>query len=153
MEHLVGLATNRFLWVALSSWLWAQVAKVIIHAIVNKKFDIKRLCGDGGMPSGHSATVCSFATYAAIVYGTASFQFAAAVIFALIVCRDAMGVRRETGKQAMVLNEILKNAKEHKDSSIILKEFVGHTPTQVAIGGILGIVNAFAFAFFTGTLV
>ena len=146
MEHFIDLITNRFLWVALSSWLWAQLAKVIIHSIVNKKLDITRMFGDGGMPSGHSATVCSFATYAAFVYGTGSFQFAASTILALIVCRDAMGVRREAGKQAMVLNELLKSLKERKNNSVILKEFVGHTPTQVAIGALLGIINACAFA-------
>ena len=144
MEHLIGIVTNRFLLITLISWLLAQLSKVVIHAIINRKINFKRMVEDGGMPSAHSATVWSFATYTAIACGTASFQFAASVILALIVCRDAIGVRREAGKQAVVLNNIMKSFKEHKNSSVVLKELVGHTPLQVVIGGILGVISAIA---------
>lgn len=97
------------------------------------------------MPSSHSATVCGLATAAGITYGGGSFEFAISVILAIIVMYDAMGVRRETGIQAKVLNEMLeafstmgkKMSPEEK-----LKEFVGHTPLQVLAGAILGIVIA-----------
>ena len=93
MNWFQELLSNGFLLVALSSWFWAQLIKTVIHAIVTKKIDFTRLVGDGGMPSGHSATVSSLATAAAIVYGPGSFQFAIAFIFAIVVCKDAMGVR------------------------------------------------------------
>ena len=108
MNWFQELLSNGFLLVALSSWFWAQLIKTVIHAIVTKKLDWTRLVGDGGMPSGHSATVSSLATAASLVYGPGSFQFAMAVIFAIVVCKDAMGVRLETGKQAVIINDIVE---------------------------------------------
>ncbi len=147
MSWLYDLIKNPFLITGVSSWLIAQVLKVIIHAIINKKFDISRLFGDGGMPSGHSATVSSLAVICALSYGTGSVQFAITAILAIIVCHDAMGVRREAGKQAVVLNKMIKEfddvltAKELTE--VKLKEFVGHTLTQVLAGVFIGVANAF----------
>ena len=75
---------------------------------LTKSIDFTRLIGDGGMPSGHSATVSSLATAAALVYGLGSFEFAMAFIFAIVVCKDAMGVRLETGRQAVIINDIVE---------------------------------------------
>ena len=139
------LLSNRFLIVGVTSWFWAQVLKTIIHAIVNKKIDLTRLVGDGGMPSGHSATVSSLAVAAALGFGPGSFQFAIAFLFAIVVCKDAMGVRLETGKQAAILNEIVRTFEvlsSEKLPEVKLKEFVGHTPVQVSAGILLGVVNA-----------
>jgi len=108
MEKFFESIYNPFLLVGVSSWLIAQVLKAIIHACIYKKFDWGRLFGDGGMPSGHSATVASLATISAISFGIGSFQFAVTTILAIIVCHDAMGVRRETGKQAVVINDIIE---------------------------------------------
>lgn len=150
MDWFFDLITNHFLLVSLSSWFIAQVLKVIIHAIVCKTWDLERLFGDGGMPSGHSATVSSLAAYAALTCGTGSFQFAVCAIIAIIVCHDAMGVRWETGKQAQVINEMMKSfsiltAKELPE--VKLKEFVGHTPVQVMAGVLIGFANAFFMHF------
>lgn len=146
MNWFQKLLSNGFLLVALSSWFWAQLIKTIIHAIVTKKVDFTRLVGDGGMPSGHSATVSSLAVSAAMVYGLGSFEFAIALIFAIVVCKDAMGVRLETGKQAAIINDIVEAfnvlTSEEKLPDAKLKEFVGHTPLQVIAGILLGIVNA-----------
>ena len=150
MEWLSELLSNRFLLAGVSSWAIAQVLKTLIHAALNKKFEIERLFGDGGMPSGHSATVTSVATMSALVCGLGSFEFAIAAILAIIVCHDAMGVRLETGKQAAVLNELMEllEALSKKDlPEAKLKEFVGHTPLQVAAGILIGISNAL-FMFF-----
>ena len=139
------LVGNPFVVISISSWMVAQVLKVIIHSIIYKKFDFSRLFGDGGMPSGHSATVASLAVVAGLVCGLGSFEFAISAILAIIVCHDAMGVRRETGKQAVVLNEIIEafNILSTNDGSDVkLKEFVGHTPIQVILGVIIGIANA-----------
>ncbi|MBQ9717404.1 MAG: divergent PAP2 family protein [Clostridia bacterium] len=139
------MITNPFLMTGVCSWFSAQVVKTIIHFIINKKFDIHRLFGDGGMPSGHSATVTSLATISALFYGTGSFEFAVTAILAIIVCHDAMGVRLETGKQAEVLNdliEIIDMLTTEKVPEVKLKEFVGHTPIQVVAGTLVGISNA-----------
>ena len=142
---LCELLSNRFLLTGVSSWLWAQIIKTLIHALVTRKLDLTRLVGDGGMPSGHSATVSSLAVAAAYFYGLDSFEFAVAAVLAVIVCKDAMGVRLETGKQAAILNEIVRafdDLSSEKLPEIKLKEFVGHTPIQVLAGILLGIVNA-----------
>ena len=145
MDWLIDLLTNKFLLVALSSWFVAQVLKTVLYALEHKKLDISRLFGDGGMPSGHSATVTSLATFCGLHFGFGSYQFALAGILAIIVCHDATGVRQETGKQAAVLNEIIEAFEllaPDKISEANLKEFVGHTPIQVMAGILLGIANA-----------
>ena len=95
------------------------------------------------MPSGHSATVTAMALTAAYEYGTGSFQFAMLAILAIIVMHDAMGVRQETGKQAVVLNQLMEllNPETFTDEQK-MKEFVGHTPLQVFFGFLLGVVVA-----------
>lgn len=151
MNWFWDLFRNPFLITATSSWAIAQVLKVIINAIVHKKVSIERLFGDGGMPSGHSATVSSLAVFSALTYGTASFEFAVTGILAIIVCHDAMGVRLETGKQALLINEILNTfsiLSEEKLPEVKLKELVGHTPIQVLAGILMGIVNAYVMYYF-----
>lgn len=150
MAWLMDLITNQFLLVSLSSWFLAQVIKTVLYAVEIKKLDITRLFGDGGMPSGHSATVTSLATFCGLQFGFGSFQFAVTAILAIIVCHDAMGVRLETGKQAEVINDILEAFElltPKKISEADLKEFVGHTPIQVMAGILLGIVNALVMHF------
>lgn len=140
------MISNPFLLTAVSSWLIAQVLKTVINAVVQKKFSLERLLGDGGMPSGHSATVTSLAAMSALTYGTGSFQFAVTTVLAIVVCHDAMGVRQETGKQAVMINEIVRSFRilsEENLQEVKLKEFVGHTPVQVIAGVLLGVINAF----------
>ena len=145
MSWLIDLVTNPFLLTSLSGWAVAQILKVIINAIIYKKWDIERLFGDGGMPSGHSATVSSLACITGLVYGTGSCEFAFTLILAIIVCHDAVGVRLETGKQAKILNEMMKALDiifSHEVAEVKLKEMVGHTHAQVIAGVALGILDA-----------
>ena len=145
MIWFADFITNPFLLTSLSGWALAQVLKVIINGVVYKKWDIERLFGDGGMPSGHSATVSSLACITGLVYGTSSFKFAFTFILAIIVCHDAAGVRLETGKQAKILNEIVKGIDiifSHEVAEVKLKEMVGHTHAQVLAGVALGILDA-----------
>ena len=125
--------SNTIFLTAAFGWLVAQVLKTLIH-----------LVGSGGMPSSHSATVCALVTAVCYEYGAGSFEFAISLILAIIVMYDAMGVRRETGIQAQVLNEMLKVFEDMGRSEISahdkLKEFVGHTPLQVLMGALLGIL-------------
>ncbi len=150
MNWFLDLVTNPFLITGVSSWFIAQVLKVIIHAVINKKFEISRLFGDGGMPSGHSATVSSLTVICALYYGTGSVQFAITAILAIIVCHDAMGVRMETGKQSVILNEMIREFElfnSKKLPEVKLKEFVGHTLVQVVAGVLIGFLNAFGMYF------
>lgn len=150
MDWLKELISNPFLIAGISSWLVAQVAKTVIHAVINKKIDLERLVGDGGMPSGHSATVTGMAMMALLLRGPGSFEFAVCAILAVIVCHDAMGVRQETGKQAVLINEIVKAFEVLTTQDlpeVKLKEFVGHTPIQVIAGILIGGINAI-FLFF-----
>ena len=151
MDWILELLTNHFALTALSSWAVAQVVKTILHLIINKKLDVTRLFGDGGMPSGHSATVTALATYAALAKGPGSFEFAVCGILAIIVCHDATGVRLETEKQGRLLQDLVEAFESLHDQDIPevkLKRFVGHTPIQVIAGIILGIANAFVMYHF-----
>jgi acid phosphatase family membrane protein YuiD len=145
MSWLIDLITNPFLLAGISSWFYAQVLKTIIFLIINKKLDATRLVGDGGMPSGHSATVTSVALLIGMANGFGTVEFAISFILATIVCHDATGVRRETEKQAYIINELVKPFEElaaEQLPEVKLKQFVGHTPVQVLAGIMLGIVNA-----------
>ena len=145
MNWLFDLITNPFLLVGISSWFYAQLLKTIFYWIINKKLDWGRMFGDGGMPSGHSATVTSVAVLTGLACGAGSVEFALSFILAIIVCHDATGVRRETEKQAFIITELVKafeELAEDKLPEVKLKKFVGHTPVQVTAGIILGIINA-----------
>lgn len=147
MNYLIGITKNEILLSAVAGWFVAQVLKTIIHILVTKSFDPERLVGTGGMPSSHSATVCGLTTAVGINYGTSGIEFALACTFAIIVMYDALGVRRQTGKQAKILNEmmsIFNNMGTKMSTEDRLKEFVGHTPFQVIVGAIIGFAIAAA---------
>lgn len=151
MDWFFDFISNKFFITAVVSWTVAQVLKVFIYAIINKTWDFSRLFGDGGMPSGHSATVSSLAAISALTYGFGSFEFAISGILAIIVCHDAMGVRLEAGKHAKLLNILVDSFEKFSKNElpeVVLKEFVGHTPLQVISGIILGILCAFGMYFF-----
>lgn len=145
MTFFEELLQNKILISALSGWFFAQILKTLIHLLFTKKFVAERLVGSGGMPSSHSATVCALSTSALMIYGIGSFEFAISFILAVIVMHDAMGVRRETGIQAKVLNELIEvfaDMGSDMPTQDKLKEFVGHTPLQVLVGALLGITIA-----------
>lgn len=128
------------------SWAVAQVLKTLIYSIESGRVDLSRLVGDGGMPSGHSATVASLATSSALKFGLGSEVFAIAAILAIVVMHDAMSVRLESGRQARLLNEVvdLLKSKSFMENAKKLKELLGHTPLQVVFGALLGIVVSLA---------
>ncbi len=133
---------NYLLMLAVVAWSTAQILKTILHLIMTKQFSGERLVGSGGMPSSHSALVCSLFVGTARLEGLSSPLFAIAFVLAAIVMYDAMGVRLETGKQAQVLNKLMKDLKEPHDKELRLKEMVGHTPFQVLSGALLGVLLA-----------
>lgn len=147
-EFFTGILHNPIFVSAACSWLTAQLTKTILYLIINHEFRLERIVGAGGMPSAHSATVCALVVSTGIFYGVRGFEFPMAVFFAFIVMYDAMGVRRETGEQAKVLNEIVSqwfemgNNLQTMDPMEQFKEFVGHTPLQVLVGALIGAVIA-----------
>ena len=122
-------------------WLGIQIFKVIWDLITTKKFNFKRILGAGGMPSSHSAVVTSLATLIGKSEGVTTPIFALAVIFSFIVMYDAAGVRRAAGKQASLLNKIIETpGLTTVQVQEKLVEVLGHTPTQVFVGAVIGIV-------------
>ena len=140
-----ALSWNYVLVTAVISSLLAQFTKVILNLIILGKFIPERLWGAGGMPSAHSATVCALLVATGRYCGTGSKEFALALVLAIIVMYDAMGVRRETGEQAKILNRMLSEWMDRESDAMPflgdkkLKEMVGHTPIQVLTGAIFGI--------------
>ena len=142
---------NQVLVSSVIGWTVAQFLKTLIDLILNRSFNPERIFGSGEMPSSHSATVCALTTASGMRYGVGSFEFAISFVLAMVVMYDAMGVRRETGKQAQLLNTVFFENILNIDGVVLqekLKEYVGHTPLQVAAGAVLGIglalvLNAF----------
>lgn len=146
MNFFGELFSNPLFISAVAGWASAQIIKTVINLILTRSFNPERLIGSGGMPSSHSAFVCALTTSAAIHCGLSSPEFAITFVLSFIVMYDAMGVRRETGKQAELLNEIMdvfKNYEGFPTAEDKLKELVGHTPLQVSAGAVLGIIMAF----------
>ncbi|HZX46479.1 MAG TPA: divergent PAP2 family protein [Clostridia bacterium] len=143
MNFFSKVLENKVLMVALVSWAVAQGSKVLIEVLSYRKVDLKRFVGSGGMPSSHSAFVMALSTGIGKLEGWESPLFAIALSFAFVVMYDAAGVRRAAGKQAEILNIIIKDVIEHKVlKEERLKELIGHTPIEVIIGGIIGVITA-----------
>lgn len=141
MEIFNDIITNKCIYVPILLWFFVQAFKVVTELIKNKKLNIKRIVGAGGMPSSHSAIVCSLAVLIGREYGFGSGNFAIALIMAFVVMYDAAGVRRAAGKQARILNKILENPNlTTGEVQEKLVEFLGHTPIQVFVGAILGVI-------------
>ncbi len=137
--------------------------KTLLDTIKHKSFDRHRLAGAGGMPSSHSALVCSMTVGMAKLVGFDSPLFGLTFAFAMVVMYDAMGVRRAAGEQAKVLNRIIfsrvfdllneeidedfgeREGEERPDGAPDqkeLKEYLGHTPLEVLGGMLLGVLIA-----------
>ena len=152
MSIIEELFSNRVLFAAVLGWFLAQSSKMLLTLILKRKFSVERLWGAGGMPSAHSAMVCALTISTARFTGVSSPAFALAVMFAFVTMYDAMGVRREAGEHARLLNKYLnqienENADEDGDGvpdreidEIDLKEYIGHTPLEVLGGVLLGIL-------------
>lgn len=142
MEYLTQLSNNKILISSVLAWALAQIIKTFINFLATREFNPERLFGSGGMPSSHSSTVCALVTSVAIEYGLENFEFAMAAVFAIIVMYDAMNVRREAGEHAKWINLITTTLQPDIPFERKFKEYLGHTPLQVLMGAILGIVVA-----------
>ncbi|MGD1851429.1 MAG: divergent PAP2 family protein [Cyanophyceae cyanobacterium] len=144
MDNLKHIVDNQVLVVAFLACIVAQMSKVVVELVRSRTLNLRVLVESGGMPSSHSALVTALATGTGQVVGWESIEFAMATIFAVIVMYDATGVRQAAGKQAQVLNQIVAEFFDgHAFGEEKLKELLGHTPVQVVVGGILGVIIAF----------
>ena len=140
------LMQYKYLIVPILVWFFIQLFKVIWDLVVTHKFDFKRILGAGGMPSSHSAVVTSLATMIGKTQGLTSPIFALSVIFACVVMYDAAGIRRAAGKQAKLLNKLIETpGLSNLQVQEKLVEVLGHTPVQVFVGALIGVVVGIIF--------
>ncbi len=141
------LTYNPLIFSAFMGMLVAQLAKVILILVMERRMAWDRLTETGGMPSSHSAAVAALATSCGIQYGLNSPYFAISIVFGSIVIYDATGVRRAAGRHAEILNSLILEMShlfEEGDKPKALKTLLGHTYPQVFMGTILGILIGFA---------
>ena len=144
MDYLLQISHNNVLQTAILSWFVAQLIKVILVLIKEKKLDFTRLTGSGGMPSSHSSFTVALATAVGFESGFDSVLFGVSLAFSFVVMYDASGVRRSAGQQAAILNKLVERfgKEDFAQTGKKLKELLGHTPLEVFAGAVLGIVIA-----------
>lgn len=141
-----GFIHNKYIIIPILTWFFIQLFKLIYDLVTTKQFNFKRILGAGGMPSSHSAVVVSLATMIGKDIGVDSPLFAMSLLFAFIVMYDAAGVRRAAGKQARLLNKIVQTpGLSGLQVQERLVEVLGHTPMQVVVGAIIGIIVGLIF--------
>lgn len=144
MYSLAGILHNHVLFAGMIGWFLAQALKIPVHYLVEKEWDIHRFHGSGGMPSSHTSMSVAATVMAGSLYGFDSAVFGLGLVFTSVIMYDATGVRRETGRQATIINTILDQVLVHGKpiSDVQLKELVGHKPIEVAAGALLGLAVA-----------
>ncbi len=148
MQFFQEIVLNRPLRVAVVCWFAAQALKVVFHFVIEQRWEFSRFFGLGGMPSSHSSVVCGLATSIGLASGFNSSIFALSFVLAAVVMTDAAGVRRAAGQQAAVLNRIVRDmiAEGHGFTYDSLKELLGHSPFEVLIGALIGVLVGFLMA-------
>ncbi|MBI1976947.1 MAG: divergent PAP2 family protein [Candidatus Omnitrophica bacterium] len=142
-DFVVEICKNKIFLSTLITWAVAQSIKILLCLFQGQRFNFKWVLGTGGMPSAHAAGVSALATSVGFQSGFDSPLFAVTSIFCLVTMFDAQGVRRSAGRQAGILNKIIDDIYLNKGiRDERLKELIGHTPIQVLVGGLLGIVMA-----------
>lgn len=153
MEYVIQVINNEILVNAVLCWFVAQVIKTIVNAALTQELDWRRLVGDGGMPSAHTATVIGLALMTGLKEGFDTPLFAVSAVLAAVVMHDATGVRYETQKQATAIEQIVSYfnelAEENISLDVKLKKFVGHSKMQVLAGALVGAAVTL-IVYFTG---
>ena len=141
MNDIMTFIQNKYIYIPFLLWFGIQLFKLIYDLVKTKKFNFKRIMGAGGMPSSHSAVVTAMATMIGKNEGVGTPLFALSFLFAFVVMYDACGVRRAAGKQARLLNKIVETpGLTGMQVTERLVEVLGHTPVEVFVGAIIGIV-------------
>ncbi len=130
----------RYLLAPLLAWAIAQVTKVILTSMRQRRLNLRVLAETGGMPSSHSAIVMGLTSAVGRINGVTSGVFAVALILSLVVMYDAAGVRRAAGRQAAVLNRLVEDLVHMRGiQEDRLRELLGHTPVEVLVGAVIGV--------------
>ena len=139
---MMGIISEyKYIIVPFATWFFIQLFKLIYDLVVTKQFNFKRILGAGGMPSSHSAVVVALCTMIGKNYGIDSAIFGLSIVFAFVIMYDAAGVRRAAGKQAKLLNKIVQTpGLSNVEVTEKLQEVLGHTPTQVFVGALIGLI-------------
>ncbi|WP_420597495.1 divergent PAP2 family protein [Deinococcus sp.] len=146
MNSFIELLSNRWLWTAILSSTGAQIIKVLLILLFERRWQPEKALETGGMPSSHSAMVSALATGVALTEGLGSPLFAVASTFALIVMYDATGVRHSSGQQARLINELVSELRDVVRQSFApkpLRVLLGHTYLEVLVGTLIGVLAAF----------
>jgi len=136
------IITHPLLLSVFGAWITAQAIKVIISSISEKRMTPHRFIEPGGMPSSHAAAVVALLTGVGIREGISSTLFIVTLVLALITVYEAIGVRRQAGRQAELLNELLRHLSPRHPIKPELIEQLGHNPLEVLVGGVLGFFMA-----------
>ena len=141
MNGFMKFIHNKYIYIPVLLWFGIQLFKLLYDLVTTKKFNFKRIMGAGGMPSSHSAVVTGLATLIGKYEGVDSAIFAISFVVAFVVMYDACGVRRAAGKQAALLNKLVETpGLTGVQVSERLVEVLGHTPIQVIVGALIGII-------------
>jgi len=142
MDKFLDIFQNKILFASLASYLLAQIIKICIVLIKEKRLDLRLMFASGGMPSSHSSIVTTLFILTGLYSGWTSNLTAITFILAIIVMYDATGVRREAGEHAKRINILIEEWVERNNMKLDnnLKELLGHTPFEVIMGAILGII-------------
>ena len=141
MNNFLTFVQSKYIYIPFLLWFGIQLFKLLYDLVTTKKFNFRRIMGAGGMPSSHSAVVAGLATLVGKYEGVGSSTFAVAFITAFIVMYDACGVRRAAGKQAALLNKLVETpGLTGVQVSEKLVEVLGHTPIQVIVGALIGVI-------------
>ncbi|PTA69453.1 divergent PAP2 family protein [Deinococcus arcticus] len=146
MDAFAELLSNRWLWVAVLSSTGAQVLKVLLIGLIERRWRPGAFMETGGMPSSHSAMVAALTTGVGLTEGMASPLFAACAVFALIVMYDATGVRHSSGQQARLLNDLVEELRavvREGFAPLPLRVLLGHTYLEVLVGTLIGVAAGF----------
>jgi len=144
-KTLYFILTHPLLSIVFWAWVIAQGIKVIVSAGSEKRIKLRRFIEPGGMPSSHAAVVVALLTGVGVKEGMGSTIFIVTLVLALVTIYEAIGVRRETGRQAELLNELSRHLSPRSPMKYKLTERLGHNPIEVLMGGILGFFIALLF--------
>jgi len=138
---VTALLHNGYIWAPLLAWAIAQLLKVVTESLRLRQLSLRPLGSSGGLPSSHTAMTVCLTTRLARLLGPGSPVFATAAVLTIVVVYDATGVRRAAGQQALVLNRVLDDLRQHlglRHERVL--ELLGHTPVEVLVGVALGVV-------------
>lgn len=127
-----------------AAWLLAHIVKYAIASSRGTQLDLThQLFISGGMPSSHAATSVAIWMVILLKDGAASGLFGLATFVVLVVCYDAVKVRRSSGEQGEAITQLIK---ETKSKVRIPRAAKGHTPLEVFAGALFGaIIGAVVF--------